>query len=557
MSTKLALVFLLLTILIGCNRTTTIDEERLKLECEMANEVINEKEQIIGKEEEINCGNLASVVQKGELKKIDFFKEKNYALIESVLVEYESDSANYYAYEILLIGVDSNGYYFSNNSGEGLTYYYYDKGTSEYTKYNYFNEAMLASTLAKVYEGNIYVVVIEGGNRRLMQFKILKINIRSKNHEVIYENKTNWVPDFQIVDNYLTIAYVFTEEGKTFSQVIAIDLENENKSYEIYKTSYHPTTETRATGRFIAGFGGGNATLYFQVVTLKNQNLQLGEGDFYSYKYDFKEKKIVERIVLPRGQQFIAGSGDVFIETIATFGTQRPLRYRATSLYVKNDGIYDKYTIHYSHSHNPLFLAMDLDENRLIAYNSNTMWLIDHETLEYDKVKFRISTLHDKGISFSNPFVYNESIFYSINNNGIITVRELRPVDISSKVDLSIMGIRVHKDKEKQQESEYQEVINIQITDVDLSKEHVIVKNFGSENIHIGGWKLVHMESNSIYTFPIGYILLSGVESLVVYGSDAEETLKQLKWEGLNICESSSGSISLYDNNDNLISTFD
>ncbi|MGV8147301.1 MAG: hypothetical protein ACLKAK_12805 [Alkaliphilus sp.] len=560
MRIKLALLILLLILLAGCTDTTHLGEKNSGNK--NLDEIINAETKIQEEFEEIECKKYTSVVQKGELKKINFFEEKNYDLIEFELPRYENGIHTNYANKMVLIGVNLSRYYFSAASLEGIDFFYYDSDAREYSKYKYPNNTMLANTISMIYEDNVYVVVLEGGNGKLELFQVVKINILEKTHEIIYEGRTNFIPDVQTVDNYLAISFAYREGNKMYSEVHAINLDEENKIYEIHKTFYYSISKTDGTGRYISGSGGSNGNLYYQIVTLENQNKHLGEGDFYIYKYDFSEKKIVEKIVLPKCKQFVSGSADVFVATIATFGGRRPLRYRATSLYVKDEEekIYNKFSIHYSHSHNPLYLLLALSQDRLVAYNADTMWLIDTTTLEYDKVKFRFLNLRDKGVRFSNPGVFNESLFYAINDNGKITIREFRPIDVLGRVDLSTTEIKNTRDdkyKEEYQEPEYQEEINIQIIDVNLREEHVIIKNFGSENIHIGGWKLVYTDSNSTYIFPIGYILLSGVEGVVVYRSDAEETITKRKWEGLSICSSSSGSLSLYDDNDVLISTFD
>lgn len=89
---------------------------------------------------------------------------------------------------------------------------------------------------------------------------------------------------------------------------------------------------------------------------------------------------------------------------------------------------------------------------------------------------------------------------------------------------------------------------NLKITALDLGKEKVSIKNFGTNDVSMTGWKIVSVNGNQTYTFPQGYVLKSGQIVTVTSGTNAiEKRPSVLFWTKGYIWNNSSDSAKLYD----------
>ena len=91
---------------------------------------------------------------------------------------------------------------------------------------------------------------------------------------------------------------------------------------------------------------------------------------------------------------------------------------------------------------------------------------------------------------------------------------------------------------------------NIQITKVDLNNEIVTIKNNGTVNTDMTGWKLVSTVGNQTYNFPSGYILKTGTAITIASG----KSTGTLKWTTANIWNNTGDKAELYGSNGTLIS---
>lgn len=91
---------------------------------------------------------------------------------------------------------------------------------------------------------------------------------------------------------------------------------------------------------------------------------------------------------------------------------------------------------------------------------------------------------------------------------------------------------------------------DIQITSVDLNKEIVAIKNNGTKNMDMTGWKLVSTEGNQTYNFPRGYILKAGATVTIASGNATGD----LKWTGAYIWNNAGDEARLYDGSNILVS---
>lgn len=93
---------------------------------------------------------------------------------------------------------------------------------------------------------------------------------------------------------------------------------------------------------------------------------------------------------------------------------------------------------------------------------------------------------------------------------------------------------------------------NLKIVSKDLSAEVVAIKNMGTTNVAMAGWKLVSVQGNQTYSFPT-YTLKAGATIKVTSGPNAIANSYNLKWTTANIWLNSGDPAKLYDSKGALI----
>jgi competence protein ComEC len=89
---------------------------------------------------------------------------------------------------------------------------------------------------------------------------------------------------------------------------------------------------------------------------------------------------------------------------------------------------------------------------------------------------------------------------------------------------------------------------NLKITALDLGKEIAFIKNMGTNDVTMTGWKLVSVNGNQTFNFPDGFVLKAGQTVLITSGPNAAEKLpSKLFWTEKNIWNNSGDSAKLYD----------
>lgn len=97
---------------------------------------------------------------------------------------------------------------------------------------------------------------------------------------------------------------------------------------------------------------------------------------------------------------------------------------------------------------------------------------------------------------------------------------------------------------------------NIQITNVDLDKEIVTIKNNGSNDVDMSGWKLVSVKGNQTYDFSAGYILKAGATIYITSGKGAkDDEVNYLKWTKAYIWNNNGDTAQLYNASGELVSS--
>lgn len=97
---------------------------------------------------------------------------------------------------------------------------------------------------------------------------------------------------------------------------------------------------------------------------------------------------------------------------------------------------------------------------------------------------------------------------------------------------------------------------NVQITNVDLEKEIVTIKNNGSNDVDMIGWKLVSVEGNQTYDFPAGFTLKAGATIYITSGRGAKDDgVNYLKWTGAYIWNNDGDTAQLYNVTNELVSS--
>ena len=91
---------------------------------------------------------------------------------------------------------------------------------------------------------------------------------------------------------------------------------------------------------------------------------------------------------------------------------------------------------------------------------------------------------------------------------------------------------------------------DIGITNVDLVNEIVTLKNYSNADINMTGWKLVSVEGNQVFNFPIGYVMPANSQITIASGK-ADGTLK---WTSAYIWNNDGDRAELYDGTGTLVS---
>ncbi|MFT9486036.1 MAG: stalk domain-containing protein [Tepidibacillus sp.] len=107
-----------------------------------------------------------------------------------------------------------------------------------------------------------------------------------------------------------------------------------------------------------------------------------------------------------------------------------------------------------------------------------------------------------------------------------------------------------YKDLEVEQPKETNGTVegDLSIISKDLSAEKVVIKNNGTNDINMTGWKLVSVEGNQTYDFPSGYILKAGTTVTITSGKNAvDNPPNELKWTTSYIWNNEGDSAKLLD----------
>ncbi|WP_195430850.1 cell wall-binding repeat-containing protein [Clostridium sp. D46t1_190503_E9] len=91
---------------------------------------------------------------------------------------------------------------------------------------------------------------------------------------------------------------------------------------------------------------------------------------------------------------------------------------------------------------------------------------------------------------------------------------------------------------------------DIRITNVDLDKEIVTLKNYTNTDINMTGWKLVSVEGNQVFDFPSGYIMKANSQITIASG----KSTGTLKWTSAYIWNNEGDRAELYDSSNKLVS---
>ena len=92
-----------------------------------------------------------------------------------------------------------------------------------------------------------------------------------------------------------------------------------------------------------------------------------------------------------------------------------------------------------------------------------------------------------------------------------------------------------------------QPTVKVGLVSVDEANEIVKIKNSGTANVTMTGWKLVSVEGNQTYTFPSGYVLKAGATVSITSGKNAvNNPPSQLKWTTANIWNNSGDPAQLF-----------
>jgi hypothetical protein len=90
----------------------------------------------------------------------------------------------------------------------------------------------------------------------------------------------------------------------------------------------------------------------------------------------------------------------------------------------------------------------------------------------------------------------------------------------------------------------------------DLVGEKVVIKNTGSSDVNMTGWKILSVQGNQVFYFPTNFILKHGETVTIMSGKNAYNAPpKVLKWTTSNIWNNDGDEARLIDPNGKVVST--
>jgi hypothetical protein len=96
----------------------------------------------------------------------------------------------------------------------------------------------------------------------------------------------------------------------------------------------------------------------------------------------------------------------------------------------------------------------------------------------------------------------------------------------------------------------------IVILSKDLVGEKVVIKNTGSSDVNMTGWKILSVQGNQVFYFPTNFILKHGETVTIMSGKNAYNAPpKVLKWTTSNIWNNDGDEARLIDPNGKVVST--
>jgi competence protein ComEC len=96
---------------------------------------------------------------------------------------------------------------------------------------------------------------------------------------------------------------------------------------------------------------------------------------------------------------------------------------------------------------------------------------------------------------------------------------------------------------------------NVVISSIDLSGEIAAIKNNGTADTNMTGWKLVSETGTQTYNFPDGFVIKAGATVKIRSGPKSFEAKPtDLKWTGSYIWNNDGDTGALYDDNGNVVS---
>lgn len=96
----------------------------------------------------------------------------------------------------------------------------------------------------------------------------------------------------------------------------------------------------------------------------------------------------------------------------------------------------------------------------------------------------------------------------------------------------------------------------IRIVSKDLVGERVVIKNTGTVDVNMTGWKLVSVQGNQVFTFPTGFVLKKGASVTITSGEGAyEDWPNVLKWTTAYIWNNDGDSAKLINKDGAVVST--
>lgn len=340
-----------------------------------------------------------SKIQIIDIKKNEFKEVYNQSIFNCKFNEISISNSE--IENITMMGIDNNNIFYSGIKNDNIVYGIYQLNNNTYNIIYEVNPNSNFSIDPIIINSNMYILefIID---QKESYFILKKITPKGEKIEILKDRAVQ-IPFITSVDDNIIINYSFNENKKYKDKLILINTENlentqiEELTYSINQNGYY-------TGETIVYAGGLKEGFFYQILTLDNTELHLGEPSIKYYS--LIEEQIVFENKIPEILSYISGTENFLLAS--KYGYERALNNSASIIFLPSQ---EKVSLEEFSTTNDIISSYLINENKLILVNNNHIFIYDLKKFNYFKFNYKDS--NNKNKKYSKIYIDNQSIGYS------------------------------------------------------------------------------------------------------------------------------------------------